>query len=327
MRNLITCIGEVLVDFLPIDGESGSHVGFNIYPGGSPFNVALGLARLGERVAFASKISSDLFGRFLLERIEKEGIDTRFLLTSSAPCTLAFVAMERGEPAYAFYDAGAADSLLTPDEVSQSLLDETGILAFGSISLLRGTTPETIVSIAERLAGHALLLFDPNIRPGLVADEAEYRALLDHIFSLADIIKISSADIAWLFPGISLREAALSLLGYGPALLVITQGSLGVLALRGNEEWAVPAFQLEAVDSVGAGDAFTAGLIASLARRGIRFRASLHALGHNDFTECLKYASATAAITCTRHGADPPTSREVTRFLHNEDEYQRNRRD
>src|SRR5437773_7206521 len=113
MSGLLTSIGEILVDFLPIVA-GGQTVGFRPVPGGAPFNVAVGLARLGQPAAFAGQVSADLFGRMLRAAVEREQIDPRFLLTDPAPSTLAFVALQGNEPAYAFYDAGAADTLLTP---------------------------------------------------------------------------------------------------------------------------------------------------------------------------------------------------------------------
>src|SRR5205814_9372254 len=133
----MTCMGEILIDFLPIE-EGGRTVGFTMHPGGSPFNVAVGLARLGQPTAFASKASSDLFGRYLRDYLEGEGVDTHFLLASEAQSTLAFVTMQAGDAAYAFYNQGTVDTLLTIAEVPSTLFSETSVLHFGSISLLSG---------------------------------------------------------------------------------------------------------------------------------------------------------------------------------------------
>jgi fructokinase len=316
VRRLITCIGEILIDFLPLM-EGGRTVGFKMHPGGSPFNVAVGLARLGEPVAFASKISSDLFGRFLGDYLQSEGIDARFALPSDAPSTLAFVAMEDGEPVYAFYGDGAADTLLTPQEIPAALFEETAILHFGSISLLRGTTPGAVLSAAERLKGRALLSFDPNVRPGLVRDEAGYRALLDRLFALAAVVKISAADLVWLLPGRPVHKAIAELAARGPALVVVTQGSKGVLARRGTEAWDVPAFPVEIVDTVGAGDSFSAGMLAGLTERGVTSRAALEQIEPQEIEAVLRFAAAASALTCTRPGADPPTQMEVAALTHN----------
>lgn len=317
MSHLITCMGEVLVDFLPIE-EGGRAVGFRMHAGGSPFNVAVGLARLGQPVAFASKVSTDLFGRYLREHIEAEGISMRFLLASQAPSTLAFVAIEEGEPAYAFYDEGAAHTLLSMEEVPIELFEETTILHFGSISLLRGITPATVLQTARRLKGRALLSFDPNLRPGLVRDPSAYRALLDKLFSLADIVKVSAADLAWLAPGQSIEQAAADLLARGPALVVVTQGGEGVLALRQGSRIAVPGFSVEVEDTVGAGDAFSAGLLAALAERGVASRSALEEMAAEALESALTFGAAVAAMTCTRQGADPPRRGQVARFLDEE---------
>jgi fructokinase len=314
MSRLITCIGEVLVDFLPIE-EGGRTVGFRMHAGGSPFNVAVGLARLGQPVAFASKISSDLFGRYLREHVEAEGISTRFLLTSQAPSTLAFVAIEEAEAAYAFYDEGAAHTLLAPGEVPSELLEETTILHFGSISLLRGTTPAAVLQTVRRLKGRALLSFDPNLRPGLVRDPTSYRALLDELLSLADIIKVSAADLAWLAPGQSIEQAAADLLAHGPALVAVTQGGEGVLALRHESRIVVPGFSIQVEDTVGAGDAFSAGLLAGMAERGVTSRSALEEMPGEELVAALTFGAAVAALTCMRQGADPPRRGQVAQFL------------
>lgn len=314
MKQLITSMGEILIDFLPIV-EEGQTVGFRMHAGGSPFNVAMGLARLGIPTAFASKLSTDLFGRFLSERLHAEGIDMRFLLSSDAQATLAFVSRENDEPVYAFYSEGTADTLITPGEVPAALFEETGILHFGSISLLLGTTPEAVVSTVERLKGSALLSFDPNVRAGLVRDEPAYRALLDRLFGMTDIVKISAADLDWLMPGLGASEASARLLAKGPTLVVVTQGSQGVLARRGDHRWEVPSFPVEVVDTVGAGDAFSAGMLAGFMERGVTSRAASNRLSPADLVSVLRLGAAVSALTCTRAGADPPTRAEVSAFL------------
>ncbi|MEO6457172.1 MAG: carbohydrate kinase [Chloroflexia bacterium] len=311
---MITSIGELLVDFLPIM-EEGRTTGFSIHAGGAPYNVAVGLSRLEQKVAFAGKVSSDLFGRYLRECAEREEIDTRFLLTGDAPSTLAFVATEQGEPAYAFYDEGAADTMLTIGEVPPTLFEETSILHFGSISLLRGSTPAAVVEIVERLKDKALLSFDPNVRPGVVRNEQAYRALLDYFFSLADLVKLSAADIAWLAPGETVESFARELSRRGLALVVITRGEEGVFAIRGEEQWHIPPVPVQVVDTVGAGDAFSAGLLAGLAERGVTSRQTLAELPNQEIEASLKFASAVAALTCTQPGADPPIRSQLERFI------------
>lgn len=327
----ITSAGEILIDFLPIE-EDGQTAGFRMHPGGSPFNVAVGVARLGHPIAFAGKISTDFFGRYLRHYVEAQGIDTRFLLDSAALSTLAFVAKEDGEPAYSFYGEDTADTRLSVDEFPPEFFTDTRILHIGSISLLRGTTPQAIHAAAERLKGKALISLDPNIRPNLVHDEVKYRELLGALVELSDIVKISEVDLAWLAPGRPVEQVAADLLAQGSGLVVVTRGSRGALAARAAARTAVgggglkvaaggivyspaPYFPVEVVDTVGAGDAFTAGLLAGMADHGVTSRAPLANLSADDLADVLRLASATAAITCARAGANPPTRAEVEEFL------------
>lgn len=321
MTQLITCLGEILIDFLPME-EAGTTVGFRMHPGGSPLNVAVGLARLGKRTAYASKASSDFFGRYLRAVLEREGIDTRFLLECDAFTTLAFVAVKNdGQPSFSFYNQGTADTLLQPDELPPALVHESGALHVGSISLLAGTTPAAVLATVERLAGRALVSFDPNIRPGLVGDEGAYRALLDQLFRLADIVKLSADDVAWLLPHSTPEAAAATLLGYGPTLVVITKGDAGAVAMRADPaqaepEWfSVEAFEVPVADTVGAGDTFSAALLAFLDERGALSQQALRALPASDLSDALRFASAAAALTCSRAGANPPRRDELASFL------------
>lgn len=321
MRHWLTCMGEVLVDFLPIE-EQGTTVGFRMHPGGAPCNVAVGLARLGQPAAFLSKIATDFFGRYLQSYLELEGVSTRFLLhDTGALSTLAFVATESGEPVYTFYGDDTADTRLTADELPVACFRETRMLHFGSISLLRGTTPEAALMAVKRLSGHALTSFDPNLRPGLVHDERAYRDLIAQLVPLSDLVKVSAFDLAWLAPGQELEQAAADVLAQGAALVVVTRGSEGVLAMRATSQgtlqrWVVPAFSITVADTVGAGDAFSAGLLTALAEREIDSRTALIQLGAEDMTEILQFAAAVSSITCTRRGANPPTRAEVDVFLH-----------
>jgi fructokinase len=329
MHKLLTCIGEILIDFLPLAAD-GTTTGFSMHPGGGPFNVAVGLARLEQPVAFASKVSSDFFGRYLRSYIEAQGIDARFLRTSdTAPSTLAFVAMEAGEPVFTFYGEGTADSLLRPEELPAVLFAETAILHFGGISLLRGTTPATVLTTVEQLKGQALLSFDPNMRPSLIHDEHGYRHVLQSCFRLADLVKLSATDIAWLAPEQSVEQVAINLLDQGAAVVIVTQGGAGVLALRATtqgepERWQVRPVQIQVADTVGAGDAFSAGLLTALFRQGVSSRAALLKLPTDAVAEALHFAATVAALTCSRTGANPPHSAEVKQFLKNPSSVVRN---
>ena len=317
----ITCIGELLVDFLPID-EGGRAVGFRMHPGGSLLNVAVATRRLGQPVALVSRVGTDFFGRFLRSYVQAEAVDTRWLLPTDAPSTLAFVATDAGEPVFTFYGEGAADTRLVEGDLPDALFEATALLHVGSISLLRGSTPSAVLAACRRMAGRALVSLDPNVRPSLVADEGAYRSLLGELMSLADLVKVSAADLEWLMPGCDIEGAAEAILDAGPALVVVTRGGQEGVAVRRRgeaggapERLTVPAFSVQVADTVGAGDAFDAGLLTWLAERAAVTRAALLALPADDLISGLRFAAATAALNCTRAGADPPVRADVETFL------------
>ncbi len=310
---MFAAIGEILVDFTPVV-ESGKTVGFRMNPGGSPFNVAVGLARMGAVVEFVGKVSTDFFGRFLVKTIEREGIGLRLLSRSSAPSTLAFVALNDGEPEYSFYGDGAADASLRPDDLPGDI-DEAAVLHFGSISLLRAPTSDTVVGLVERLAGRVLLSCDPNIRPGLISDPVAYRRLLERAFRAADIVKLSRRDLEWLMPGTSPDAAAETLLGLGPAMAVITLGANGCYAATAAVSTGAAALSVPVIDTVGAGDAFTAALLYRLVEQGYASGAALNAVPFAALQTALRFATAAAGLTCTRGGADPPRRQEIDAAL------------
>jgi fructokinase len=309
-------MGECLIDFLPLH-TGGEHVDFRMYAAGSILNVAVGLARLEKETAFACKVADDYFGRYLQAYMAAEKIDPRFLVPlKGGRSTLAFVAMEAGIPTFSFYGEGAADTLLTVDELPDTLFTETRILHFGSISLLQGTTPDAVLQTVERLKGKALLSFDPNIRPELVRDEVGYRALLQRMIALADVVKLSDADLAWMMPGLSSGEALQELVAQGPALVVITRGAQGVMgASQRGASAQMPTFAVEVVDTVGAGDSFCAGLLAQLAERAMTTHESLARITANELGDILRFAAAVAALNCMQAGANPPRRSVVEQFL------------
>lgn len=205
------------------------------------------------------------------------------------------------------------------DDIPERFYTETALFHFGSISLLRGTTPATVLSTVEHLKGRALLSFDLNIRTGLIRDELAYRAVLAHLIMLTDILKLSEMDLAWLLPGVPVEEALLQLSKQGPALVLITRGEHGILAQRNLfDAIHVPAFSVPVVDTVGAGDAICAGVLAQLAGKTITSREELIELPTQEVYAILQFASAVAAVNCIRASADPPSLAEVQQFLQKE---------
>lgn len=313
MTALFATIGEVLIDFTPVM-EDGRAVGFRMHLGGSPCNVAVALARLGGSVEFVAKASIDLFGRFMIEQLQREGVGVRWLTRARAPSTLAFVVLEGKEPSYAFYGAGAADTLLEPADLPAQVATST-VLHFGSISLLQNPTSRTIISLVEKLRGQVLLSFDPNIRPSLVHDEAAYRKTLEQMCAAADIVKLSATDARWWAPERPLPELATDILSLGPALVVITRGADGAYARTARVQTQAPAPVVRVVDTVGAGDAFTAAMLFTLIEKRVTSRATVETLDARSLQATVEVAAAAGALTCTRAGADPPRREELDTFL------------
>jgi fructokinase len=313
MTAVFASIGEVLIDFTPVV-EEGRAVGFRMHLGGSPCNVAVALARLGAAVEFVAKASTDLFGNFMIDQLHREGVGVRWLTRARAPSTLAFVVLEGKEPSYAFYGAGAADTLLEPADLPAQVATST-VLHFGSISLLQNPTSRTIISLVEKLRGKVLLSFDPNIRPSLVRDEPAYRRTLDQMCEAADIVKLSATDARWWAPKRGLPELAANILSRGPALVVITQGADGAYARTARVEAQAPAPAVRVVDTVGAGDAFTAALLFTLIEQRVTSRATVETIDGRGLQAALQVAAAAGALTCTRAGADPPRRDELDAFL------------
>ncbi len=308
-------MGESVIDFLPIIvGEATT--GFTMHIGGSPLNVALGVARLGQPAAYAGLVSSDFFGRQVRAFCEREGIDTTMLVSVAAPSTLSFVAVERGEPAYTFYGENAADTLLTAETLPPALLTDAAALHIGSIALLRGTTPDAALAACEQLRSHALLSLDPNIRASVVRPEQEhaYRSRLAKLYGIVDLVKLSTVDLAWLLPGGAPADYAAHILGHGAALAVVTLGEDGIIAWRAGDRAPiqVPGVPVTVADTIGAGDTVDAALLAGLAERAALTRARIMALSRDDLAALLHFAASAAAITVSRAGANPPTRAEVT---------------
>ncbi|CTQ50147.1 carbohydrate kinase family protein [Jannaschia donghaensis] len=293
---MILCAGEALIDMLPRDTADGP--GFYPATGGAVFNTAIALGRLGAPVALHTGLSSDLFGQRLAADLVESRVENRAAV-SDRPTTLAFVTLTDGHAEYAFYDEGTAGRMLAPWDAP----DMTGVdaLFIGGISL----AVEPCAQAYEALAlGHANLpiMIDPNIRPGFIKDTDVFRARLDRLLAVADIVKLSDEDMDWL--GMKPDDV----LAAGARVLCLTEGAKGVRALTEDAEIHVPAPTVDVIDTVGAGDTFNAGLLAGLHRAGALTKSTP---SDTDLSAALELGVAAAAITVSRAGANPPWAREL----------------
>jgi len=302
----ITVIGEALIDLVP--GEEPRS--YYAVPGGSPYNVAVGLARLGQRAALMARLSDTAFGRVLRDHALAEGLDLAAAPHAAEPATLAVVGLDpAGQASYDFYVEGTADWQWTDREISRAP-EATAVLHFGSIAAWTPPGDARILDLVQgaRERGDVLVSYDPNVRPGLLGDHGHGQRVAERAVGLAHLAKASEDDIAWLYPGRALGEVARRWLGLGAAVVVITRSASGAdvytsdgLALHR------PARDIVVVDTVGAGDSFTAGLIASLIRRDLYTPARLARSPADQLAAALDDAILVASLNCQRRGNDPPT--------------------
>ena len=309
----IALAGEALIDFT---GSGG--MAFQGHCGGSPLNVAVACARLGQPTAYLTQLSTDLFGEQLLQHMQSNGIDTRYVTRSDAPSTVAFV--ERGPQTnrYAFYSRGSADSGWAPDPLPQ-LPESCRFLHFGSISLLQDPAASAITRLIADNVGKRIIVFDPNVRLSLIDDLAAYRRRCEQWLRHTDLLKLSDEDTDALAPGIEHADAAAGWLRAGVRAVVITRGGEGATLYRqAQPPLHVAAPKVEVVDTIGAGDTFTAGLSVALLGQAVGEASGLATLPDAGWNQVMRFAACAAALNCAHAGANPPTLAQVQAALRQE---------
>ena len=302
--------GEALMDvFGGADTAQGLALDARI--GGSPLNVAIGLARLGQPVAFFGALSSGFLGDRLLRALHDEGIDTRAVPRLDAPTTLGLVGLDAcGVPSYAFYGHGCADRLLPPAALD-ALPAAARAFHFGSYAMVVEPVAATQRALVDREHARSLIAYDPNIRLNVEPDLQRWRDTLQWMLPRTHLLKLSAEDLELLFPGAAPAELARDWLAQGVACVVVTQGSGGAAAWRAGEHWPVDPVPVQVADTVGAGDTFQAALLTGLAERGVWSSAALRALPGAALQQVLGFAARAAAITCSRRGANLPRRGEL----------------
>jgi fructokinase len=302
MVGVIVVCGEALIDLVP--DASGRYAA---RPGGSPANVAVGLGRLGVDVALLARLAADRFGGLLRSHLTGSRVNLELAVHSAEPTTLAVVHLDRaGGAGYDFYVDGCADGSWRVEELPDPLPGNGALHVSGALALPVPAMGEAVDALLVRERSRRVVTFDPNVRPALMHDEAAVRARLDRWLALADLVKVSAEDAAWIAPGTPVESLARDWRDRGPALVVVTRGAEGVYALGPAGPVDLPGVPVDVVDTVGAGDAFMSGLLAALEDSGHLTRDGLAGLSAPDLTGALTFAQRVAAYTCTREGADPP---------------------
>ncbi|MEM6488151.1 MAG: carbohydrate kinase [Pseudomonadota bacterium] len=301
--------GEAVWDLFGSEGDGG--LAFDARMGGSPFNVAVGLARLGKPAALFTALSTDRLGQRLYDALAAEGVATALLVRRTRPTTLSLVDVgANGGPVYAFYGEGAADRAIVHGDLPGLDPAVWGVHA-GSYSLVVEPVGSALLALFAREAGQRLLTLDPNVRLTAEPDAARWRTRVERFVAHADLVKVSDEDLAQLYPGAGPAAVAAHWRDLGAALVVVTRGARGAEAFGPTGTVPAPGRIVTVADTVGAGDTFQAALIAALAERGVRTRAALAALDPGALAQILDFAVAAAAITCSRRGADLPRRAEL----------------
>lgn len=305
---MLTVIGETLIDEVVSDTAS-----MRAHVGGSPMNVAVGLARLGHPAQFVGRYGDDEYGRLIQKHLRDNSVP--FPVEPDGSPTS--VATARLDPAGgASYDFQLVWDLPGLGGQKDKLLDGTTLLHTGSIATMLAPGAHDVFALVTSAHPLVTVTYDPNCRPTIIQDAAFAREQAEKFVALGDVVKASDEDLGWLYPDRTPEQSARAWLEAGAAVVVVTRGSKGPWGVCRAGEVSVPAPSTSVVDTVGAGDSFMAalvGAIVDLELDGAHRRDDLRRINLGQLTDILQYAARAAAITVSRAGANPPTRDEMTR--------------
>jgi fructokinase len=297
--------GEALVDLVDDGGKSRS------VAGGGPFNTAIALGRLDVPVGFLGTISRDADGKMLAERLVESGVDMSLVRWSDAPTPHAVVHhLHDGRNEYTFHvnDTSLAD--FAPKDLPV-FPEDAWALHVGTLALALDPPASAYEELIDREAGRRQIILDPNVRPAIFGDARVYRRRFERLVRLADVVKLSEDDTAWIYPGYRIEEAMGLMLELGPSVVAVTQGDSGAVGAWSGGFVDIAGIPVEVVDTVGAGDSFNAALIAALVDEDAFGPHATRELDETVLVHAVSYAVAASAITCTRRGAVPPSREEI----------------
>lgn len=311
-KPVIAIGGENLIDFVQTGEEDGAPL-FDANPGGSPFNVAVGLARQGIETHYVTPISTDDLGDTLAERLAASGA----ILAAPRrpqPTSRAVVTLEHGIPTYAFHRDGTAERQVTEKSLWKSIPADVTALHCGSLALADGADADVWVEVMTQAAARGIFVsFDPNVRESLIHDRMAYIERVSQVMQAAHLVKLSDEDLGWLYPEETEDDAIAALFDVAPAgLLVLTRGPKDATAFSRSATCTVPAPHVtRLVDTVGAGDTFMATLLATLAARDALSAQALEAMDADDLRYLLRRAEQAAALNCEHSGCNPPSRSDI----------------
>ncbi|TIX60478.1 MAG: carbohydrate kinase, partial [Mesorhizobium sp.] len=265
---------------------------------------------LGAPAGFFSGLSSDLFGGQFRDALGASKVSSTYAHTSPRPTTLAFVRLDNGQATYTFYDENTAGRMLTIDDLPK-LGSEIEAMLFGAISLISEPAGSAYEEFMRREHSHRAMMLDPNIRPNFIPDKAKHLRRIRSMMGMADIVKLSDEDLNWFGEAGSHEDVVRNWLDRGPTLIVVTHGSEGAVGYTRDHKVTVVPDKVEVVDTVGAGDTFNAGILASLHEQGLLSKEAIANLAENAIHKALALGAKAAAVTVSRAGANPPWRYEI----------------
>jgi fructokinase len=292
---IISC-GDAIIDMMP-----------GPVPGGSNMNVAVAAARLGTPTAFVGRVSLDSYGELLMKHMEHSGVDTQLVERGSEPTAVADVSLDP-TPSFQFDADGTAEANLTNADLSP-LGPGPHIVHGGTFGMYRGRTARTLAELVETNPG--LVSLDPNVRPTIVDDRAEWDYWHHRWLNQTSLYRCSDEDLEWISPSRSADSFAAELLAGGVEAVIVTRGSDGCEIFTPSWSDKRAGVAAEVVDTVGAGDTFMGGVLCGLHERGVISRGLLTSLDQKSFLDVIDNALSAAAIVCGREGANPPWRVEV----------------
>ena len=300
MSNQVWVCGEVLIDLIPDGTERKAVVG------GGPANTAKALSKLGIATQFIDGISTDKYGQMALKQLHKDGVLLDFVKFSDKPTCLAIVSLNKnGGASYEFVIEGTATFDFSPLWLPDPAVNKPSLLHIGTLVTAIEPAASVLFEWAKQVVNVSPIVFDPNIRPAVMSDRAEYVKQVERWVSISSAVKVSDDDIYWLYPGVELDQVANKWLSMGPELVVVTFGDKGLTGYRKDEKAAVDAKKVVVADTVGAGDTVGAILVEAIIEDG------LDKLTGDRLSVMLDRAAKAAAITVSRTGALPPSKAEI----------------
>ena len=299
MRAPVWVCGEVLVDLLP-SSDGGERVAVI---GGGPANTAKALARLGHQVEFIDGISTDHYGKSALEELRKDGVGLTLSKISDKPTCQAIVSLDdNGSARYEFLIEETATF-----DFSRSWLPEglPSVLHIGTLATVIEPGALELYEWAKKISERVPIVFDPNVRPAVLPNSAEYRRVVEKWIGISNVVKVSEDDIAWLYPAKSEEDVAREWLALGAELVVVTRGADGMVGITKSDVISVPGVAVSVIDTVGAGDTVGAIIVEGVVKYGVS------GLTGERLKSVLQRAAKAASITVARQGAQPPFSHEL----------------